>query len=153
MTIHETRERAGMALLAVLLSAPAVAAASPDGWAWFRADSTGSAWWIEHGKADVTVSGQRFDATLRDSQEPTIVALSLRGSISNGLVRVRVTRYGTDAFDFNVSGRLSRVCWDRKGGRETLLLADGQGVLGLVRELDPSRACKPSGPRRQWVGP
>ena len=142
---------ARVAILATFLSTTPVDAASPEGWAWFRAESTGTEWSMSQGKADVTVSGQRFEAVLRDSQDSSFVRLSLRGSISDGLVKVRVTLHSSDAPDFDVSGRLSRVCWDTKGGRETLLLADGHGVLGLVRELDPARSCKPVGPRRHWL--
>jgi len=153
MRFDATQQRAWIAMLALLLSSPSLVAASPEGWAWFRAESTGTAWWMGQGKADVIVSGRRFEAALRDSQDSTVVVLSLRGSISDGLVKVRVTQHESDAHDFDVSGTLSRVCWDTKGGRETLLLADGQGVIGLVRELDPSTPCKSSGPRRHWFGP
>lgn len=112
-------------------------------WAWFQAVSTGTGWWIVHGKADVRISGGRFEADLRDSADPTFVRLSLRGSTSNGVTTVRVSTASSDKEDFDLSGRLRRSCW-KKGGRETIIFTDGEDVVGLVRELDESSSCTPS---------
>ena len=129
--------------IALLQSAAAASFTAAADWAWFRTVSTGTEWWITQGKGDVSFSGERFEATLRDGDDPNFVRLSLRGSTSGGVVKARVTVESSDAPVFNVSGRLKRLCWQPQGGREILILTDGLDVIGLVRELSPSAACKP----------
>jgi hypothetical protein len=118
-------------------------AAQVTEWAWFRSVSTGTSWWTTDGKAEVNLAGKRFEAKLRDSANPTFVRLSLRGSTSNGVTTARVRVESSDADDFEVSGRLRRLCWG-KGGREIIILTNGVDVVGLVRELNESSSCKPA---------
>jgi hypothetical protein len=122
---------------------PSVAASRGPEWAWFRAVSTGTGWWVVQGKADVRISRDRFEADLRDSADSTFVSLSLRGSTSKGLTTVRVHVAASDRDDFELSGRLRRMCWG-KGGREVFIFTDGIDVVGLERELDGSSSCTPA---------
>jgi hypothetical protein len=121
----------------------AVAVSSAETWTWFRSVSTGTEWWSTGGKGDVDLSGSLFKATLRDGEDQT-TRLALQGSVSGGLVRARVTVLESDAPVAEVSGRLKRLCWSKGGGREILILTNGEQVVGLFRELDPSRPCKAS---------
>jgi hypothetical protein len=132
----------GAAAVAILqLSAPVPSGAVAD-WGWFSTVSTGSEWRVTQGKGDVSISGGRFVATLRDADPPQFARLTLRGSMLRGVVKARVTVESSDVPEFQVSGRFRRLCWEAKGGREILILTNGLDVIGLVRELSPSVPCK-----------
>lgn len=113
-------------------------------WAWFRSESNGTSWWTTDGRAEVTMSGERFEARLRDSEYPTFIRLSLQGRSLNGVITARVRVESSDVGDFDVSGRVRRLCWRNGGGRETIILTDGHHVVGLVRELSASSRCAPA---------
>jgi hypothetical protein len=137
--------RAAILLALTSLQVLAALGASPaETWTWFRTVSTGTEWWITQGKGEVDFSDSRFKATLRDAENPEFTRLSLQGSVTRGLVKARVTVVESDAPVFEVSGRLKRLCWPTGGGREILILTNGQDVVGLVRELGPSMPCKPA---------
>ena len=112
-------------------------------WAWFRSTSIGTSWWMTEGRAQVTGADTKFEARLYDKADPKFLRLTVWGSTVNGTTRVRVRVEESDREEFALSGQLRRVCWANGGGRETLLLSDGTEVVGLVRELDRSVACKP----------
>jgi hypothetical protein len=138
-----TRTRTTVASVLVslhILSSLSLASAEP--WSWFRSVSTGKEWWTTTGQGDVDFSGGVFIATLRDGKDGS-VRLSLRGSLSEGLVKARATVPETDEPPFQVSGRLKRFCWPT-AGREILILTDRAQAIGLSRELAPSKACKPT---------
>jgi hypothetical protein len=117
--------------------------ASAETWTWFRSVTTEAEWWTTRGQGDVDFSGGVFSATLRDGNDKSL-RLSLRGSVSEGLVHARATVADTDAPTLRVSGRLKRFCWRTGGGREVLILTDRAQVIGLFRELAPSQSCKPT---------
>lgn len=133
-----------IALATVLFTATA-ATPVPAEWGWFRTVSTGADWWVTQGKGEVRIGTDRFEATLRDAEDREFVRLTLRGSVSAGLVRARVTVHSSDVPVFEVSGRLKRLCWKGVGGQETLILTNGVEVIGLVREIGPAAPCKPDG--------
>ena len=85
-----------------------------------------------------------FKATLRDGEDPQFTRVSLQGSVSGGLVKARLTVHESDAPVVEVSGQLKRFCWAKGGGREILILTNGEQVVALFRELDPSMPCKPT---------
>jgi hypothetical protein len=116
---------------------------SAETWTWFRSVTTGTEWWTTKGQGDVDFSSGKFSATLHDGEDNS-VRLSLTGSVSDGVVQARVTVLDTDDPPFRLSGRLKRFCWSKGGGREVLILTDRAEVIGLFRELTPSRACKPT---------
>jgi hypothetical protein len=128
--------------LVVLLLPGAVSTETSD-WAWLRATSTGTSWWTTDGRANVVMSERRFGATLWDSDDPTFVRITLRGSTTNAITTARVWVEATDSGEFDVSGRLKRLCWKDGDGREVLILTNGIGVIGLVRELTASDRCSP----------
>jgi hypothetical protein len=128
--------------LQMLTTSPVGAA---ETWIWFRTVSTGTDWWLTKGQGDIEISDSVFKATLRDGEDPQFTRLSLQGSVSAGLVTARVTVHESDAPTVEVSGRLKRMCWPKAGGREVLILTNGEQVIGLHRELDPSTPCKPAG--------
>ena len=128
--------------LQVLATPPA---APDETWAWFRTVSTGTEWWVTQANGDVSFSGRLFNATLRDGQDPKFTRLSLQGSVAGGTVKAPVTVLESDAPVVELSGRLKRLCWARGGGRDVLILTNGEQVVGLVRELGPSMPCKPAG--------
>jgi hypothetical protein len=131
-------------LLAVLLTTLASAAPAADGdWSWFRSASTGSGWWITEGRGDLSQTGDRFEATLRDGDEP-FVRLTLHGTITSGAVTARVRVENSDARDADMSGRLTRQCW-ANGGREIVVLSNTNhtDMIGLTRNLGASAPCTP----------
>ena len=138
------RRAATVLALTALQVLIAIPAATSETWAWFRTVSTGTEWWVTNGKGEVDLSDSRFKATLRDAEDPQFTRLSLNGSVLRGLVKARVTVHESDAPAFEVSGRLKRLCWSGGGGREILLLTNGQDAVGLVRELALSIPCKPA---------
>ena len=120
-------------------------APSATHWGWFRGSSTGQVWWITSGQGDVTITGRKFEAVLRDSADASFVRLSLRGTIDGTLVKATVSVKAADTGPFNVTGRLKRFCDPESGGGgEILILSNGIGVIGLTRDLDRSTPCKPT---------
>src|SRR5438477_7401364 len=87
-------------------------------WAWFRSVSTGTAWWTTGGESH------------SDYRRGQIRSISVR-STAKGLTTARVRVEASDVEDFEVSGRLRRLCWSTKGGRELLLMGNGAQVIGL----------------------
>lgn len=116
--------------------------ASADTWIWFRSVTTGSEWWPSTGQGDVHFSRGVFKATLRDGTDKS-ERIVLTGSVSNGVVTARGDVLGTDEPPLRVSGRLKRLCWEKGGGREILILTDHAEVIGLFRELTSAQQCKP----------
>jgi hypothetical protein len=113
-------------------------------WAWFRAVSTGTSWWMTEGHGRVTSGEGKFEARLYDKTDPKFLRLTVWGATSKGITRVRVRVEESDSDEFELSGRLRRSCWAKGGGRETLLLSNDTEVIGLVRELVKDRPCKPT---------
>jgi hypothetical protein len=133
-----------MVLALTSLQTLGAAPAATDTWTWFRSVSTGSEWWTTHGKGDVNLSRGVFSATLRDADDPHFTRLSLAGSVSGGLVKARATVRESDAPVVEVTGRLRLLCWGKGGGREVLILTNGEQVVGLFKDLDPSLPCRSS---------
>src|SRR3989454_12216551 len=115
---------------------------SPRRWAWFRSTSVIDDWFIRQGKADVTIEGQSFKATLWDSSDTTVASLLLEGSIIRNAVSVTVTINETDVGPSHATGKLERTCWKDGGGRESMILSEGFGAIGLVRELPRGSPCR-----------
>ncbi len=136
--------RFGIVVALLILMHPFTTSAQGTDWAWFRSTSTVNDWGTTDGKAQVVLSAGRFEATLRDSSDPTFVGVTLRGSTSNGVIRAHVRVESTDIGEFDVSGRLRRLCWKTGGGREVIILTDGVDVIGPVRELSESARCTPA---------
>ena len=130
-------------LVACLFVSATAAAAQTREWGWFRSVSTGSAWDATGGKGTVTLGEGKFEAELFDKEHPMFRRLTVRGLTKGGLTSARVRVEESDVPDFEVTGRLRRLCW-RGGGREVLLLTDGTQVIGLVRELNASQRCTPA---------
>jgi hypothetical protein len=125
------------AILFVLIAFVALAglhAAPAETWIWYRTVSTDTEWWTESGNGEVSLLGNQFRARLGQGQDPLDTRFSLRGSVSGGLVTARVTFQESDAPVVEVSGRLKRLCWIKGGGREILILTNGEQVIGLFRE-------------------
>jgi hypothetical protein len=139
-----TATRGLLVLLSTLLLASTPASAADGDWSWFRSVATGSGWWITDGHGDVSQTGDRFEARLRDGQEPLFVRLTLRGTLSDAVVSARVRVENSDARDFEMSGRLTRQCWSN-GGREIVILSnrDHTDMIGLQRNLGASTPCRP----------
>jgi hypothetical protein len=133
--LHTTR----IVLICALLCGAFSSSASADTWTWFRS-VTATEWWVTNGQGDVDFSGGVFSASLRDGQDKS-ERLSLKGSMSEGLVTARVKVNDTDLPSFRVSGRLKRLCWSKGAGREILILTDRAQVIGLFRELPSSGTC------------
>lgn len=127
-----------------LASSVRISVAQDTDWAWFRAVSTGTSWWMTEGRGRVTDGDDKFEARLYDGTDPKFLRLTVWGTTSKGITRVRVRVHESDADEFELSGRLRRNCWTRGGGRETLLLSNDTEVIGLVRELAKNRPCKPA---------
>jgi hypothetical protein len=113
----------------------------PTRWAWFRSTSVINDWFITHGAADVTIDGRTFKATLWDSADTTWARLSLDGSIVRNAVTVTITVHNSDVGPSHATGKVERTCWPQGGGREAIILNEGFGVIGLVRELPRSAVC------------
>lgn len=147
MLTSEIRQavRVFLTTVAALLCASSVASGGEQ-WAWFRGVSAQDPvkWWLVQGNAEVTISGKRFDALLRDSSDPSVTWLTLRGTVVGGRVKVNVTTHGTDAPDYEVAGTLKRWCPVDGRGREALILSDGLNVIGLVRDMTVGVPCKPT---------
>ncbi len=114
---------------------------SSDRWAWFRSTSVINNWFIRQGKADVTIEGQTFKATLWDSSDTTLASLLLEGSFTRIMVTVTVTVNESDVGPSHATGKLQRTCWKDGGGRESIILNEGFAVIGLVRELPRGARC------------
>jgi hypothetical protein len=136
------KQFASIALLALLCTPARLHSQAPLEWSWFRATTAANDWWITRGRADVTMTGGTFAATLWEGNEQKFARLSLKGAIRHGVAKVRVTVNNTDVDPFPTSGKLRRFCWDG-GGREELVLSDGSEVIGLFRELFGGR-CVPT---------
>jgi hypothetical protein len=140
----DAMRRTVMVLALTSLQTVGATPAATDTWTWFRSVSTGSEWWTTQGKGDVNISRGVFSATLRDGDDPRFTRLSLAGSVSGGLVKARVTVQESDDPVVEVTGRLRLLCWATKGGRQVLMLTNGEQVVGLFRDLDPSLPCRAS---------
>src|SRR3989441_8297678 len=105
-------------LLLCFLAALSDPRESPRRWAWFRSTSVIDDWFIRQGKADVTIEGQSFKATLWDSSETTVASLLLEGSIIRNAVSVTVTVNESDAGPSHGTGRLERRSEERRVGKE-----------------------------------
>ena len=128
-------------LLLGLLAAIGDARESSTRWAWFRSTSVINDWFIRHGQADVTIEGETFKATLWDSADTTVASLLLEGSIIKNAVSVTITVNESDVGPSRATGRLRHTCWKDGGGRESIILNEGFGVVGLVRELPRGAQC------------
>jgi hypothetical protein len=129
-------------LLLSFLTGFSDAPGSSDRWAWFRSTSVINNWFIRQGKADVTIEGRTFKATLWDSADTTVASLLLEGSITRSMVSVTVTVNESDVGPSHATGKLQRTCWKDGGGRESIILNEGFAVIGLVRELPRGAGCK-----------
>ena len=131
-------------LVYLLLLAPRIAWGQPvaiDGeWAWFRAASSFSSWFLTGGKGQIASSGNTFRGQLFDDKDANLVRHEVTGSISGTLINARIAV----SADHRLNGQLRRVCYSQGGGRETILLSDGVNVVGLSRELGKDAACKPT---------
>lgn len=125
------------------LGAGPVVLDQPSVWGWFRASSTGSKWWLTHGQATVAITGSRFRAELRDHQATDFIRVSLSGTMRDGNVEVRAIVHASDTPDFELSGRVRRLCWAAGGGREIIVLTNGVDVISLARELEKGQPCEP----------
>ena len=128
-------------LLLSALAALTDARESSSRWAWFRSISVIDHWSITQGQADVTMEGQTFKATLWDSADTTVASYSLTGSIIRNALSITVTVNESDAGPSRATGRLERRCWTDGGGREAIILTEGLGAFGLVRELPRGAPC------------
>ncbi len=129
-------------LLLGLVAAIGDTAEPPGRWAWFRSTSLINDWFITRGRADVTIDGQTFNATLWDADDTSFARLSLEGSIVRNAVTATVTVNQSDVGPSHASGRLQRTCWKQGGGREAIILNEGFAVIGLVRELPTTTRCR-----------
>ncbi len=111
-------------------------------WAWFRSTSVINDWFVRQGQADVTIEGNTFKATLWDSADTTVASLLLEGSIIRNTVSVTVTINESDVGPSHATGKLERTCWKDGGGRESMILSEGFGAIGLVRELPRGSPCR-----------
>jgi len=106
-------------------------------WAWIFVSATGDEWFSRTGRAAVTVEGTNFSAKLFDADDPTIVSISLSGTIKGDQIRVRAVRHETDDSPANFSGKIMFF----KGfadysGTQTIVLTDQvQRQIGLTRTL------------------
>lgn len=130
--------------LAVTVLAGWQPTSAPREWAWFRASSADRSWFLTQGRATVEIAGGRFEAMLYDKDDPQFRRVHLRGTATVRTVNARVRVEESDTPEFNVSGRLRRLCWSAGGGRELLLLSDGSETIGLFRELPVSATCRPA---------
>jgi hypothetical protein len=132
-------KRLPLLALAAFLFAPApVQAQAPSEWSWFRAASAANDWWITRGRADVSISGSAFTATLWEGNAQSFARLALKGTLRGARVQVKVTINNSDQDPFYLTGHLKRTCWDLNSGREELVLTDGSEVIGLFREIHGS---------------
>ena len=129
--------------MAILVSDTDTSAQAAD-WAWFRSVSTNSVWFTTEGQGAVILGVGKFEARLYDKSDSTFLRLTIRGSTTKGVTTARVRVEQSDVEDFEVSGRLRRFCWPKRGGREVLLLSDGAQVIGLARELGAAMPCTPA---------
>jgi len=129
-------------LLVVLVANIGLTAEPPSRWAWFRSTSVINDWFITRGRADVTIDGQTFKATLWDADDTSFARLSLEGSIVRNALTVTVTVNESDAGPSHAVGKLERTCWKQGGGREAIILNEGFAVIGLVRELPTTSPCR-----------
>jgi hypothetical protein len=134
--------RVSTCLLLVLVAAIGDATEPLGRWAWFRSTSVINDWFITRGRADVTIDGQRFKATLWDAEDTSVASLSLEGSIVRNTVTVTITVNESDVGPSHASGRLEKTCWKQGGGREAIILNEGFAVIGLVRELPTTSRCR-----------
>ena len=114
----------------------------PVRWAWFRSTSVINDWFITRGRADVTIDGRTFKATLWDADDSSFARLSLEGSIVRNSVTVTVTVNESDVGPSHATGKLQKTCWKDGGGREAIILNEGFAVIGLVRELPATTPCR-----------
>ncbi len=133
--------RISTCLLLGLVAAVSDTAEPPVRWAWFRSTSVINDWFITRGRADVTIEGETFKATLWDADDSSFARISLEGSIVRNSVTVTVTVNESDVGPSRASGRLQKTCWKQGGGREAIILNEGFAVIGLVRELPTTTRC------------
>jgi hypothetical protein len=108
-------------------------------WAWIYTSALFDKWHSVTGGATVTVEGTTFTAKLFDADDPTIVSISLSGTIKGDQIRVRAVRHETDDSPANFSGKIMTLFF--KGfadysGVQTIVLTDQvQRQIGLTRTL------------------
>jgi hypothetical protein len=116
----------------------------PRDWAWFRATTTNTAWWVTEGQASVQLSRDRFEAKLYDKSDSDFLRASLIGGVVGREIKARVRIESSDTPEYQTVGHLRRFCWRAGGGREVILFTNGNDTIGLAREFPLQAKCTPA---------
>lgn len=127
-------------ILLCLLCLSSVTYAADNQWHWIKVGNNAAhAWDVSRGDAEVTIKDGQLRAELFFDGSTKDVQISLKGSISNGTIRVQETVHESDYGGSTYTGRLTNQKWkevfDGSTGIETITLSDGFGMIGLTRTI------------------
>jgi len=108
-----------------------------DHWRWIKATNTTNGWSVSQGEAEVTISGEHFEAKLF-SDSGNQIASSLHGTIQKGSITAKEQVPNSDFSRSMYHGTLAKKNWPNFAGTkgaEAITLSDGWGMIGLQRSV------------------
>jgi len=125
-------------ILSFILLAGSPSVAADIHWDWIKAGYTINEWFVQQGRAQVSIEGDKFSAKLFDEGSVTEVRITLKGVIKNGKLTVKEEIQGSDYTGSIYEGSLNTKKWDNfagTAGAESINLSDGWSLIGIKRTL------------------